>query len=308
VGLIPTDEAAVKSGRQREIQIKLDVLGASAFACKLFGIPVLDPGVMDAVVALLSTLMAGGCETIQDTMHAQLISTTDDAFVNQVKCYIDKVVDILHASTVISLRNVAKAERAESQKSAETVAEGFHPHLRQMADNESVVTRFVQGGTFQSGKAIPDNEAEEEEEGGALPKELHLYPPVLLERMLRMLQMMCENHHTLNQTFMRTQLTGRATSAKNGVNLVSKIVDFFGTCTASILARHPPTGLDPLLVRLIEQSLLTLTEFVQGPCLENQVCIADSDFVGSARSILQAFLVNTGPFLPLLCYPLCSAD
>jgi len=208
---------------------------------------------MEAVVQLLTRLMDGGNAEIQDTIHEELLYAHDDAFVIQIKNLIDVVTETVQP---LSRAHEQTLKQAEMQKS-----------------------KLIKEPREQSRTAPATHKVR--------PASSY----VLLERILNMLQMMCENHHTLNQNYMRNQNAhlSRGSTTKNGYNLVIKLVEFFDSCTAAILARNPPSELSGAVVCLLEQTLDTLTEFVQGPCLENQVCIVDTDFIGTARNLVNEF-------------------
>ncbi|EFX78774.1 hypothetical protein DAPPUDRAFT_245527 [Daphnia pulex] len=86
----------------------------------------------------------------------------------------------------------------------------------------------------------------------------------------RFLQLLCENHNRDLQNFLRAQ------SNKNSYNLVSETLMFLDCICGSTTGELGLLGLyiNEHNVALINQTLETLTEYSQGPCHENQNCIA----------------------------------
>ncbi|KAK6033878.1 hypothetical protein COOONC_28617, partial [Cooperia oncophora] len=103
----------------------------------------------------------------------------------------------------------------------------------------------------------------------ALPPEVAIVEPIL-----RVLQLLCENHNNLLQNFIRKQ------SDRTNHNLVSDTLSFLDTvrnyyCVLYAVQRRVVWVCLEKLVSITSasshQTLATLTEFCQGPCHENQV-------------------------------------
>ncbi|XP_021948195.1 inositol 1,4,5-trisphosphate receptor [Folsomia candida] len=88
----------------------------------------------------------------------------------------------------------------------------------------------------------------------------------LLESSLRFLQLLCENHNLEMQRYLKTQ------GNKTPYDLVSQTLYFLDCIFDSNTGSPGLIGLlvDEHNIGLINQTLRTLTEFCQGPCLENQ--------------------------------------
>ncbi|GMS96579.1 hypothetical protein PENTCL1PPCAC_18754 [Pristionchus entomophagus] len=108
---------------------------------------------------------------------------------------------------------------------------------------------------------------EDDDEGkkkNVLPQEVAIVEPIL-----RVLQLLCENHNSLLQNFIRRQ------SDRANHNLVSETLSFLDTVCGSTkgsLGVFKEIGEHNF--SLITQTLSTLTEFCQGPCHENQNTMA----------------------------------
>ncbi|KAK3865118.1 hypothetical protein Pcinc_029236 [Petrolisthes cinctipes] len=103
-------------------------------------------------------------------------------------------------------------------------------------------------------------------------------PPkiAVMEPVLRFLQLLCENHNLSLQNFLRNQ------KSKTNYNLVSKTLMFLDCICGSTTGGLGLLGLyiNEHNVSLINQTLETLTEYCQGPCHENQNCIATHESNG----------------------------
>nr|AAC61691.1 inositol 1,4,5-trisphosphate receptor [Panulirus argus] len=98
----------------------------------------------------------------------------------------------------------------------------------------------------------------------------------VMEPVLRFLQLLCENHNLYLQIFLRNQ------KSKTNYNLVSKTLMFLDCICGSTTGGLGLLGLyiNEHNVSLINQTLETLTEYCQGPCHENQNCIATHESNG----------------------------
>uniref|UniRef100_A0A8C3LZ46 Inositol 1,4,5-trisphosphate receptor n=1 Tax=Chrysolophus pictus TaxID=9089 RepID=A0A8C3LZ46_CHRPC len=91
---------------------------------------------------------------------------------------------------------------------------------------------------------------------------------LIMEPILRFLQLLCENHNRDLQNFLRCQ------NNKTNYNLVCETLQFLDIMCGSTTGGLGLLGLyiNEYNVALITQTLETLTEYCQGPCHENQVC------------------------------------
>ncbi|CAF4523860.1 unnamed protein product, partial [Rotaria socialis] len=109
----------------------------------------------------------------------------------------------------------------------------------------------------------------------------------IMQPILRFLQLLCENHNPEFQNYLRLQ-----TKHKTNYNLVCETLKFLDSICGS------QTGLLGLLgnyinednVDLINQALITLTEYCQGPCRDNQDSIVNHESNGI--DIIIAIVLN----------------
>ncbi|XP_003368548.1 inositol 1,4,5-trisphosphate receptor type 1, partial [Trichinella spiralis] len=97
-----------------------------------------------------------------------------------------------------------------------------------------------------------------------LPAEVTIMEPIL-----RLLQLLCENHNPALQNFLRCQ------ENRTNYNMVTETLMFLdticGSTSGSLGLLHE---INEHNVSLVNQALISLTEYCQGPCHENQNAIA----------------------------------
>lgn len=108
----------------------------------------------------------------------------------------------------------------------------------------------------------------------------------VMQPILRFLQLLCENHNSNLQSLLRDQ------NNKTKYNLVSETLILLDCICGSTTGGLGLLGLyiNENNVGLINQIMETLTEYCQGPCYENQACIATHESNGLA--IITALILN----------------
>ena len=108
----------------------------------------------------------------------------------------------------------------------------------------------------------------------------------IMQPILRFLQLLCENHNTQLQNLLRDQ------NNKTKYNLVSETLILLDCICGSTTGGLGLLGLyiNENNVGLINQIMETLTEYCQGPCYENQACLATHESNGLA--IITALILN----------------
>lgn len=99
-----------------------------------------------------------------------------------------------------------------------------------------------------------------------------------LPMVLRLMQLFAENHNSELQAYFREQ-----TNSKNNYNMISLLVR---------LAEALITNLNEEKYETLLQCIDTLTEFIQGPCYENQASLANSKFIELAGSVLEVLFIS----------------
>ncbi|XP_063071355.1 inositol 1,4,5-trisphosphate receptor type 1 isoform X1 [Engraulis encrasicolus] len=108
----------------------------------------------------------------------------------------------------------------------------------------------------------------------------------IMQPILRLMQLLCENHNRELQNFLRNQ------NNKNNYNLVCETLQFLDCICGSTTGGLGLLGLyiNEKNVALINQTVESLTEYCQGPCHENQNCIATHECNGI--DIIIALILN----------------
>eukprot|EP00658_Telonema_sp_P-2_P035750 TRINITY_DN25955_c0_g2_i5.p1 TRINITY_DN25955_c0_g2~~TRINITY_DN25955_c0_g2_i5.p1 ORF type:complete len:2991 (-),score=721.49 TRINITY_DN25955_c0_g2_i5:376-9348(-) len=153
----------------------------------------------------------------------------------------------------------------------------FHHLSREANDNNFVnackrfLKRSMKDMKIQGQRSAAEKLAGER----SVPDDDFLEQMQIAQETLRVLQLMCEGHYKNNQDFLRDQQVHRH------VDLVGETADYFG-----MIWRWKK---DSSTVLVMMQTLDTLTEFVQGPCKENQDTIVAHGFLTDAVSVLAEF-------------------
>jgi len=109
----------------------------------------------------------------------------------------------------------------------------------------------------------------------------------IMEIILRFLQLLCENHNSDLQNYLRVQCNN-----KTSYNLVCETLQFLDCICGSTTGGLGLLGLwiNETNVHLINQTLESLTEYCQGPCHENQYAIINHESNGI--DIVIALIIN----------------
>ncbi|KAH6928546.1 hypothetical protein HPB50_016883 [Hyalomma asiaticum] len=262
-----------------------------------------EEGLCVRVLQTLRQMMADTEHGEKRSMHAKL--TTGNNAEKFFKVFFDKMKaaqqEIKSTVTVSTSDMAARATSEEKDllrkdnlresRSRSKGAKGslvVSDELRAQLEDAAQVTgkayahvRSTVGGlSSDTGGGSPLSPTEENER----PQEPRLAPEVLvMQPVLRFLQLLCENHNrtyccssfnagylTSAQDFLRNQCN------KNNYNLVSETLLFLDCICGSTTGGLGLLGLyiNEHNVDLVNQTLETLTEYCQGPCHENQNCIA----------------------------------
>lgn len=300
-----------RAGRTlHEVQTHLDCEGASDLVVELVIKSVHSPSIFVEVVELGIALLEGGNPIIQKSMFNKLMG--GDLSQSFFKVFYDKMKDaqqeIKATVTVNTSDMAAKAhedkegkeidklsrKRSSEKPNGMVITEELREELNQVAVSNAQA--YMQNG-LASGEDTANNVLEdmaekldrnksgnasdtEKDEGQLSPKVLVMQP------ILRFLQLLCENHNRELQNFLRNQ------NNKTNFNLVSETLMFLDCICGSTTGGLGLLGLyiNEYNVALINQTLETLTEYCQGPCHDNQNCIATHESNG--LDIITALILN----------------
>lgn len=175
---------------------------------------------------------------------------------------------------------ISEELREELSRAAETTSQAYG-HIRNMASGEEGGVTSVGGSAFEDLLAEKLEKHRDRDDQNGLSNKILIMQPIL-----RFLQLLCENHNPALQNLLRNQ------NNKNNFNLVSETLMFLDCICGSTTGGLGLLGLyiNENNVSLINQTLETLTEYCQGPCHENQNCIAKHESNG--LDIITALILN----------------
>uniref|UniRef100_A0A146L7A0 Inositol 1,4,5-trisphosphate receptor n=1 Tax=Lygus hesperus TaxID=30085 RepID=A0A146L7A0_LYGHE len=298
-----------RAGRTlHDVQCHLDREGASDLVVELVIKSVHSPSIFVEAVELGIALLEGGNPIIQKSMYNKLLGgDLSQAF---FKVFYDKMKESqqeIKSTVTVNTSDLAQKAHEDKEHSKEieklnkrkgksngmVITEEIRDELNQAAVATSQAysgTRALapgeEGSSVVIGSALEDMLAEKLERSRDRDDH-HLSEKVLvMQPILRFLQLLCENHNRYLQNTLRNQ------NNKSNYNLVSETLMFLDCICGSTTGGLGLLGLyiNEYNVSLINQTLETLTEYCQGPCHDNQNCIATHESNG--LDIITALILN----------------
>lgn len=297
-----------------EVQNLLDKEGASDLVVELVIKSIHSPLIFVEAAELGIALLEGGNNVIQRGMFNKFLALDpSQAF---FRVFYDKMKDSqveIKSTVVVNTTDIAaKAnENREYQRDVDRISRRtggssksngivITDEFREELNNAGIATAraFAAARSFSGGEdfaalhtgtgnALEDILAEKLEKHKDKDQREKLSPKVLvMQPILRFLQLLCENHNPDLQNLLRNQ------NNKTNYNLVSETLMFLDCICGSTTGGLGLLGLyiNENNVSLINQTLETLTEYCQGPCHENQNCIATHESNG--LDIITALILN----------------
>ncbi|XP_078225100.1 inositol 1,4,5-trisphosphate-gated calcium channel ITPR3 isoform X2 [Callithrix jacchus] len=243
-------------------QCRLDKEGATKLVCDLIT-STKNEKIFQESIGLAIRLLDGGNTEIQKSFHNLMMSDKKS----------ERFFKVLHD----------RMKRAQ-QETKSTVAVnmndlGSQPHEdREPADptTKASSSRYSLGPSLRRGHEVSER-VQSNEMGTSV---------LIMQPILRFLQLLCENHNRDLQNFLRCQ------NNKTNYNLVCETLQFLDIMCGSTTGGLGLLGLyiNEDNVGLVIQTLETLTEYCQGPCHENQTCIVTHESNGI--DIITALILN----------------
>ncbi|CAG5037493.1 unnamed protein product [Parnassius apollo] len=279
------------------VQAHLDREGASDLVVELVINSTNRPAIFLEAIQLGIALLEGGNPIIQHSIFTKLQNgEISQAF---LKVFYDKMreaqqeIRSVATSTTATSGTDKRSSIADKHKPATTegkVAPGPIVVGEDMDDEVtnacgSAIHAYSDIHTMSHGTTVLEEIMSEKkrETGNAdvLPAKVAVMRPIL-----RFLQLLCENHNPDLQNLLRNQ------NNKSNYNLVSETLMFLDCICGSTTGGLGLLGLyiNEGNVALINQTLETLTEYCQGPCHDNQNCIATHESNG--LDIITALILN----------------
>ncbi|XP_077350138.1 inositol 1,4,5-trisphosphate-gated calcium channel ITPR1-like, partial [Lithobates pipiens] len=278
-----------------DVQCHLDKEGASDLVIDLIMNATSDR-VFHESILLAIALLEGGNTTIQHSFFCRL--TEDKKSEKFFKVFFDRIKvaqQEIKATVTVNTSDLGSKKRDEEQSERETPhrkrAQEAGLQITEEAKDQLIEATVATKKAFNSFRreADPDDHFSANE-GGLVEKgrdELEMSPIItIMQPILRFLQLLCENHNRDLQNFLRCQ------NNKTNYNLVCETLQFLDCICGSTTGGLGLLGLyiNEKNVALINQTLESLTEYCQGPCHENQNCIATHESNGI--DIITALILN----------------
>ncbi|NP_001084015.1 inositol 1,4,5-trisphosphate receptor type 1 S homeolog [Xenopus laevis] len=280
-----------------DVQCHLDKQGASDLVIDLIMNATSDR-VFHESILLAIALLEGGNTTIQHSFFCRL--TEDKKSEKFFKVFFDRMKvaqQEIKATVTVNTSDLGSKKRDEEQSERET------PHHQRVREPSGQITEEAKEQLIEASvatkkayysfrrEADPDDHFSLGEGVMAVAEkgrdELEMSAVItIMQPILRFLQLLCENHNRDLQNFLRCQ------NNKSNYNLVCETLQFLDCICGSTTGGLGLLGLyiNEKNVALINQTLESLTEYCQGPCHENQNCIATHESNGI--DIITALILN----------------
>ncbi|XP_013148866.1 PREDICTED: inositol 1,4,5-trisphosphate receptor isoform X2 [Papilio polytes] len=279
-----------------QVQAHLDREGASDLVVELVINSVNRPAIFLEAIQLGIALLEGGNPIIQRSIFTKL--QNGEISQSFLKVFYDKMRESqqeIRSLATSSTAGAADKRASAADKQKHSPAEGKPSPgpivVGEDMDDEisnacgSAVHAYSDIHTISHGttvlEEIMSEKKREASNSDVLPPKVAVMRPIL-----RFLQLLCENHNPDLQNLLRNQ------NNKSNYNLVSETLMFLDCICGSTTGGLGLLGLyiNEGNVALINQTLETLTEYCQGPCHENQNCIATHESNG--LDIITALILN----------------
>uniref|UniRef100_A0A4W6EEN1 Inositol 1,4,5-trisphosphate receptor n=1 Tax=Lates calcarifer TaxID=8187 RepID=A0A4W6EEN1_LATCA len=278
-----------------EIQCLLDNVGASELVIDLI-VNTKNDRVFEESILLGIALLQGGNTQIQNSFYTQLYKQKKSE--RFFKVFYDRMrlaQQEIRATVSVNMFELSCRKRDDD---SDRPCDGPHhkPIKRPLEDMRGQL-KEASSATSKAFCAFrkeldPDLEGlgQNSEITGAeeVIEETQMSPAItIMKPILRYLQLLCENHNSDLQNFLRNQ------NNKTNYNLVCETLQFLDCICGSTTGGLGLLGLyiNESNVDLVRQTLETITEYCQGPCHENQTCIAKHESNGI--DIIIALIVNS---------------
>uniref|UniRef100_A0A8C9W0J4 Inositol 1,4,5-trisphosphate receptor n=1 Tax=Scleropages formosus TaxID=113540 RepID=A0A8C9W0J4_SCLFO len=267
-----------------EVQCHLDKEGASDLVIDLIMNATSDRVFQESILLAIA-LLEGGNTTIQRSFFCRL--TEDKKSERFFKVFYDRMKlaqQEIKATVTVNTsdlgnkkkkddsldREVPVRKKGQLLEASSATKKAFNSYRRDADPEEPFVSSDSHGST-----------GDKSQDDGEMSVVISIMQPIL-----RFLQLLCENHNRDLQNFLRCQ------NNKNNYNLVCETLQFLDCICGSTTGGLGLLGLyiNEKNVALINQTLESLTEYCQGPCHENQNCIATHESNGI--DIIIALILN----------------
>uniref|UniRef100_A0A4W6FGJ2 Inositol 1,4,5-trisphosphate receptor n=1 Tax=Lates calcarifer TaxID=8187 RepID=A0A4W6FGJ2_LATCA len=256
-----------------EVQCHLDKEGASDLVIDLIMNTTSDRVFQESILLAIA-LLEGGNTTIQRSFFCRL--TEDKKSEKFFRVFYDrmKLAQLeIKATVTVNTSDLGNRKRDDDSQDKDVPVRKKGQRSLSLPGFLCLCSKRLSGGH--------DRGCERNQDEGEMS-----FVIVIMQPILRFLQLLCENHNRDLQNFLRCQ------NNKNNYNLVCETLQFLDCICGSTTGGLGLLGLyiNEKNVALINQTLESLTEYCQGPCHENQNCIATHESNGI--DIIIALILN----------------
>ncbi|KAM3839836.1 inositol 1,4,5-trisphosphate-gated calcium channel ITPR3 isoform 2-T2 [Vipera latastei] len=244
------------------VQCRLDREGATKLVSDLI-MNTKNEKIFQESIRLAIRLLDGGNTEIQKSFYNLMTSDKkSEKFFKVVHDRMKKAQQEVKSTVTVNMSDIGNKPR-EDKDSPDHNSKG---RVTTFMLPNAPSSRYAMGVDFHSAHDARDRNQNNEMSMSVL----------IMEPILRFLQLLCENHNRDLQNFLRCQ------NNKTNYNLVCETLQFLDIMCGSTTGRLGLLGLyiNEDNVALITQTLETLTEYCQGPCHENQSCIVTHESNG----------------------------
>uniref|UniRef100_A0AAR2JW61 Inositol 1,4,5-trisphosphate receptor n=1 Tax=Pygocentrus nattereri TaxID=42514 RepID=A0AAR2JW61_PYGNA len=284
--LLSISAAAGGSGATRgemslaEVQCHLDREGASDLVIDLIMNATSDRIFQESILLAIA-LLEGGNTVIQRSFFIRL--TRDNKSEKFFKVFYERMK--LAQQEIKATMTVNTSDLGSKLKDVAVVTDEVREQLLEASTATkkafAAYRREVDSDEHLSASESPATSGEKNQDENEMSVTITIMQPIL-----RLMQLLCENHNRELQNFLRCQ------NNKNNYNLVCETLQFLDCICGSTTGGLGLLGLyiNEKNVALINQTVESLTEYCQGPCHENQNCIATHECNGI--DIIIALILN----------------
>ncbi|CUG89031.1 transmembrane protein, putative [Bodo saltans] len=251
-----------------------------------------DPTVTKSALEVGIALLEGGNTTVQNHM-LQYFETHDESFFHNVKEILQSCMERVQSYNEWLLQQLLEKNGANASigdgygGSALTPPSGGsgsqHPSslttrqrsmlsLTSFLGNSSSATSRSPAQSFYT--TLPASSSTSAAAAAATPRYPGANPFLYIAETFRFLQLMCEGHHHGMQNYIRVQ-----SDNLHSINVLQEVLLLIVELTA--------IQVDNSNVTVLRKGLELLTEFCQGPCVENQSTLLQNDICSLLSMILQ---------------------
>uniref|UniRef100_A0A2K6FXG2 Inositol 1,4,5-trisphosphate receptor n=1 Tax=Propithecus coquereli TaxID=379532 RepID=A0A2K6FXG2_PROCO len=242
-------------------QCRLDKEGATKLVCDLIT-STKNEKIFQESIGLAIRLLDGGNTEIQKSFYNLMTSDKkSERFFKVLHDRMKRAQQETKSTVAVNMNDLGSQPR-EDREPADATAKGRVASFSMPGSS----SRYSLGPSLRRGHEVGER-VQSNEMGTSV---------LIMQPILRFLQLLCENHNRDLQNFLRCQ------NNKTNYNLVCETLQFLDIMCGSTTGGLGLLGLyiNEDNVGLVIQTLETLTEYCQGPCHENQTCIVTHESNG----------------------------